>query len=432
MAQSLQTLTEHRSTLAIDLQKLFRELRLPDQRTSQELNEDQQRGVLASLEHKISIVTGGPGTGKTTLIARLLNTLQGHNIRTALAAPTGRAAKRMQESTRTTALTIHRLLEFDVGTMRFTRDERNALPVDFVIIDEASMIDITLANALLKAMPRHAHILFIGDIHQLPSVGAGNFLRDLIASELVPCTTLTHIFRQAQDSLIVVNAHRINNGEFPTTQQENTRRDFLFIKEPDPANLPSHLKHILKNGLHRFSLSHADMITLTPMNRGLAGTHQLNHILQEMLNPGDERPVMRIGATTFRIGDRVMQLRNNYDNNVFNGDIGTIETIDAQDGVLNVRYQERLIPYEQSDLDELTLAYSISIHKSQGSEYPAVVVPLFMQHFVLLQRNLVYTALTRAKSYASLSANHARLAWQLKTTREPSGRRCCMICSRER
>jgi len=361
------------------------------------LNEDQQRGILACLQHKVSVVTGGPGTGKTTLIKELLAILKKNHVRVCMAAPTGRAAKRMQESTGGSAETIHRLLEFDVSTMRFTRNEERALAVDFLIIDETSMMDVALACAVLRALPLSAHVLFIGDVDQLPSVGPGNFLHDLIASEQAPCVRLTTIFRQARGSLIVVNAHRINDGEFPLSRLPETNRDYLFIKEENPELLPHHLRMIIERGLPKFGIASEDTILLTPMNRGAAGTQRLNHELQQILNPDSTAPQIQHTGTTFKVGDRVMQLRNNYDKIVFNGDIGTIEAIDSDDQLLRVRHGHRLIEYERSELDELMLAYAVSIHKSQGSEYPAVIVPLFMQHFVLLQRNLLYTAITRAR-----------------------------------
>jgi exodeoxyribonuclease V alpha subunit len=366
-----------------------------------ELNEDQQRGILTCLQNKVTIITGGPGTGKTTLIKTLLGILDAQKQTYKLAAPTGRAAKRMQEGTGRYAETLHRLLEFDVSTMGFTKNEQNALKTDFLIVDEASMIDIFLAHALLKAIPFSTHLILIGDIHQLPSVGAGNFLSDVIASKVTPCIKLSIIFRQAQNSLIIINAHRINSGEFPTSQAENANRDFIFIKEQEPTNVQAHIENIIKKGLPKFGIKPADMAVLVPMNRGTVGTQKINFDVQQLLNGGKQDQVMHAGIT-FKVGDRVMQIRNNYDKHVFNGDTGAIESIDTRDQLLHVQYPDKTVEYEFSELDELVLAYAISIHKSQGSEYPAVVIPLFMQHFMLLQRNLLYTAVTRAKKLCIL------------------------------
>ena len=360
-----------------------------------ELNEDQQRAIVNCLEHKVSIITGGPGTGKTTLIKRLLSILEEHSIVYKLAAPTGRAAKRMSEGTHRYAATIHRLLEFDPSTMQFVHNEKHALALDFLIIDEASMLDVFLAHALVKAIPLHAHVVFIGDIDQLPSVGAGNVLSDMLKAKNISHTRLHHIFRQAADSLIVLSAHRINKGEFPVTYQPDAKKDFFFIKEENPANIMEHLKKLYTQN-SCLTPYKDDVMVLAPMNRGIAGTANLNYELQKLLNPHDLPLVMHSG-TTYKVGDRVMQIRNNYDKGVFNGDIGTVATVDTELRALTVHVDERLVEYEGSELDELVLAYSISIHKSQGSEYAAVIIPIFMQHFMLLQRNLLYTAVTRAK-----------------------------------
>ncbi|HRN78561.1 MAG TPA: ATP-dependent RecD-like DNA helicase [Candidatus Dependentiae bacterium] len=394
VSTKLKKLVEQLRLRTFDIDAIYTKLR-----TAQDiaLNEDQQRGILTCLQNNVTVVTGGPGTGKTTLIKKLLSILDENKYSYKLAAPTGRAAKRITESTGKQAVTIHRLLEFDVSTMGFARNEQNALHVDFLIIDEASMIDIFLAFAILKAVPLNAHVVFIGDIDQLPSVGAGNFLKDIIASNIVPTIRLTEIFRQAQDSLIIINAHRINNGEFPVSQLPGARRDFLYIKENDPQNVQHHLENIYKQGLAKFNISPHNTTVLVPMNRGVVGTHTINFNLQQLLNPDEHKPQIAQAGTTFKLHDRVMQIRNNYDKLVFNGDIGTIEQIDVQEKQLTVRYPERSVVYEFSELDELVLAYAITIHKSQGSEYDAVIIPIFMQHFTLLQRNLLYTAITRAK-----------------------------------
>ncbi|MGB8366734.1 MAG: ATP-dependent RecD-like DNA helicase [Candidatus Babeliales bacterium] len=379
-----------------DINTIYKKLRNAQEKNIV-LNEDQQRSILTSLQHKISIITGGPGTGKTTLIKKLLSILDDHKVVYRLAAPTGRAAKRITEGTGRPATTIHRLLEFDVSTMGFVRNEQNALQLDFLIIDEASMIDIFLAYAVLKALPLNASLVLIGDTDQLPSVGAGNFLQDLIASKSVGYMRLTKIFRQAQDSLIVINAHRVNEGQFPLSFKEDARRDFIFIKEEEPGNVPTHLQIIYTKALGRVGVSPADSMVLVPMHRGVIGTQNLNHHLQQLRNPQQTEEQVLHAGTTFKVGDPVMQMRNNYDKLIFNGDIGTITTINKQEKILQMQCLGRILNYDFSELNELALAYAISIHKSQGSEYEAVIIPIFMQHFTLLQCNLIYTAITRAK-----------------------------------
>lgn len=396
-------LIETQSVLNFNMRFIYDLINKPTGFNNLYLNEDQQKGIISSLQNKVTIITGGPGTGKTTLIKKLLEVLESEKINYKLAAPTGRAAKRIKESTGKFASTIHRLLEFDVSTMKFTHNEDNALKLDFLIIDEASMIDVFLAHAILKAMPHKAHLLLIGDIDQLPSVGPGNILNDLISSGKVPTIRLTQIFRQAQDSLIVVNAHKVNEGQFPVTFVENAKRDFIYIKEEDPEKIIDHLKNILFITLNKNGISREDSVVLTPMNRGVVGTVSLNHNLQQILNGEPTFEQITISGVTYKVKDKVMQIRNNYDKEVFNGDIGVIEKIDLEDKIVVVNFSDtQRVSYEFDELTELVLAYSISIHKSQGSEYGAVIIPLFMQHFMLLQRNLLYTAITRAKKLCIL------------------------------
>ncbi|HLW73298.1 MAG TPA: ATP-dependent RecD-like DNA helicase [Candidatus Babeliales bacterium] len=390
---------------------------LQDPTHSLVLNDQQQLGVLACLQNKVTIITGGPGTGKTTLIKKLLMQLDMQRVKYSLAAPTGRAAKRITEGTGRPAYTLHRLLDFDVSTMSFKHNESHPLAVDFLIVDEASMIDIFLAGALIKALPTSAHLVLIGDIDQLPSVGAGNFLHDMIASKKFVTISLKHIFRQAQNSLIVINAHRINNGEFPESAHENARKDFIFIKEDNPENIPQHLELIYAKVLSHYGIHKDDAIVLTPMHRGVAGTQKLNHDLQQMLNNNNGGFSVTYAGTQFQIGDRVMQLRNNYDKNVFNGDIGIIENINAEDKTVHVRFLETFVDYELSDLNELVHAYAISIHKSQGSEFSAVIIPIFMQHFMMLQRNLLYTAVTRAKKLCIIIGQSRAVAMGIKNNK---------------
>jgi len=416
VANKVLRLAERNSNKRFDFNEIYKKLRI-SYSGGIALNEDQQQGVLACLQHKVTVITGGPGTGKTTLIKKLLSILDEYNLSYKLAAPTGRAAKRIFEGTGRHASTIHRLLEFDFSNMTFFYNEQRALSTDFIIVDEASMLDIFLAHALLKAVPLDAHIVFIGDIYQLPSVGAGNFLKDLIASGKVASVCLHTIFRQAQDSMIVVNAHRINNGEFPLSSMPDSRRDFIFIKENEPENVPLHLEDIYKKGLKRFGIMPQDSIVLVPMHRGSVGTQKLNHDLQTILNRSESvKKIMHTG-TNYKVGDPVMQLRNNYDKHVFNGDIGSIVDINIEDRALLVDFYGKSVEYDYSDLNELVLAYSISIHKSQGSEYAAAIIPIFTQHFTLLQRNLIYTAITRAKKLCIFIGQPKAIAIAIKNNK---------------
>lgn len=387
---------------AIDFDAVYNSVSRPDVR-GVELNEDQQRGILTCLQNKISIITGGPGTGKTTMIKRLIQELENYHLRFRLAAPTGRAAKRMFESTGRNTETLHRLLEFTPLSMGFARNEQNALELDYLIIDEASMIDVFLMHSVLKALPQYASLVLIGDIDQLPSVGAGNVLNDIIDSQKIEVVRLTQIFRQAQDSMIIVNAHRVNKGEFPQSPQPGSKRDFVFVKQQEPEEMFPLLRKIFIDRLPKLGINPDDAVVLTPMNRGVAGTIRLNQELQIILNPEtNETKQMTQFGTVFKVHDRVMQIRNNYDKFVFNGDIGKIIDIDRVDQKVIVRFGERDLEYDFTEMNELVLAYAISIHKSQGSEFQVVIIPIFMQHFILLQRNLIYTAITRAKNLCVL------------------------------
>lgn len=415
VSQKLLKLIEHPPKHAFDIHTIYQKLRVPQDKEV-ELNEAQISGIINCLSQKVTVVTGGPGTGKTTLIKKLLSILDEHSVKYQLAAPTGRAAKRMTEGTGRYATTLHRLLEFNPQTMGFVHNEQNALKLDYLIVDEASMIDIFLAHALLKALPLTAHIVFIGDIDQLPSVGSGNFLNDVIASQKVPTTRLAYIFRQAHNSLIAYNAHRINSGEFPAFEAPDTIQDYQFIKLDSPDTLDEQLKSIFNTKLKRMGIRQENTMVLSPMNKGGAGTQHINHYLQEILNPADKQSISRMG-TSFKIGDRVMQIRNNYDKHVFNGDIGSLEAINTEDQNLTVHFGDKEVVYEFAELDELVLAYAISIHKSQGSEFDAVIIPLFMQHFTLLQRNLVYTGLTRAKKFCIIIGQPKALAMAIKNNK---------------
>lgn len=417
VAQKIKTLIS-KSTLNIDINKIYQKIKIEDG-NGFSLNEPQQLGILTALQNRLAVITGGPGTGKTTLVRKLLEVLDEYQISYKLAAPTGRAAKRMMESSGKYAMTIHRLLEFDPKIGAFKLNEKNALKTDFLIVDEASMIDIFLANSILKAVSDKTTLLFIGDVDQLPSVGAGNFLKDIIDSQQIPIVKLTQVFRQKEDSLIIVNAHKINRGEFPVSNLPNSKKDFIFIKEEDAENLGTHLKSIYAATLKKHFINIEDAIVLTPMNKGLAGTMNINNSLQNMLNPDDKnaQQIMKHGIK-YKVGDRVMQIRNNYDKFIFNGDIGVIQSIDQEEQIVYINFNDNVLDYSFDELDEIVLAYSITIHKSQGSEYGAVIIPIFMQHFVLLAKNLVYTGITRAKKLCIIIGQPKALAMAIKNKKE--------------
>ncbi len=379
------------------------------------LADRQKEAVQMALTRKLSILTGGPGTGKTSTVRAILRLLARQGKRALLAAPTGRAAKRLAESTGQEAKTIHRLLEVSPSEgFKFQRNEDNPLECDMLIVDECSMIDLVLMNSLLKAVHPATHVLLVGDADQLPSVGAGNVLRDFIAGGVIPTTRLDVIFRQAANSTIIVNAHRINRGEMPLFPKD--RQDFYFFGKEDPAEAADLVVDIVARRIpEKFGIPSQDIQVLSPMHRGHAGARALNEKLQARLNPlRYDRPEYRSGSRVFRLGDRVLQLRNNYDKDVFNGDIGQIVRIDLEAGEIGVEFEDRLVGYDLSELDELTLAYAMSVHKSQGSEYPVVVMPILTQHYMLLQRNLLYTAVTRARRMVVLVGTRKAIAMAVR------------------
>jgi len=403
----------------VDIDKVYQSLRI-NESGGHHLNDEQQAGVLSCLQQRVTVITGGPGTGKTTLLKSLLWVLDQYHFRVRLAAPTGRAAKRMFEGTGRNTETLHRMLEFAPGTMGFMRNEQNAVQADFVVIDEASMIDVFLMHAVLRALPDHAHLVLLGDVDQLPSVGAGNILHDVIESGVVPVTRLCHIFRQAQDSLIIVNAHRVNQGEFPSSKplHESSKKDFFYVKQDEPEELFPFLKTFFSQGLKKHHAVWQQVVVLTPMNRGTAGTQRINQELQAIINSaGAAGPVVTRFGQEYRIGDRVMQIRNNYDKYVFNGDIGYITSIDGENQEVMVEFGGKVHAYQFLELSELVLAYAISVHKSQGSEFDIVIIPLFVQHFMLLQRNLIYTAITRAKKLCVLTGQTRAIAMGVRNTK---------------
>lgn len=344
------------------------------------------------------MITGGPGVGKTSTLDTILRVLRAKGMQVLLAAPTGRAAKRMTEQTGLEAKTIHRLLEIDPKHGGFSRNEDNPLACDLLVIDETSMVDVPLMNALTKAVPEHAALLLVGDVDQLPSVGPGQVLADIIASEAIPVARLTEVFRQAAESRIVMNAHRINAGKMPEPAARGADSDFHLIEidEPEPA-VATLIEVVTKRIPARFGLDPVrDVQVLTPMQRGVLGARNLNHELQAVLNPNPAISVERFGWR-FSPGDRVMESKNDYDREVFNGDLGTVARIDEDEGAVIVDFDGREVIYPYGELDTLVPAYATTIHKSQGSEYPAVVIPLAMQHWTMLARNLLYTGVTRGK-----------------------------------
>lgn len=361
------------------------------------LSGQQQSAVRMALTSKISILTGGPGTGKTTTLRSVIAGLLTYNVRFSLASPTGRAAKRLSDAVGQYASTIHRMLGFQMPG-QFTYNEDNPLPTDFVIIDEASMLDIELFASLMSAMPIDAHLLLVGDVNQLPSVGPGDVLRDLIASRICPVTRLQAIFRQDSTSMIVSNAHLINQGELPVL--DNQASDFFFFGEENPDEASALLVDVVQNRIpNRFGYHPVgDVQVLSPMYRTAVGVTELNAALQEKLNPPDPAKAEKVlSGRLLRVGDKVMQKRNDYEKKVFNGDIGYITVIDDEALSVHVDFEGTVIEYEWLDTDDLTLAYACTVHRSQGSEYPVVVMPLLTQHYMMLQRNLLYTAITRAK-----------------------------------
>jgi exodeoxyribonuclease V alpha subunit len=388
--------------------------------TTVKLDDDQLVAATRALREKVLIITGGPGTGKTTLLTVLLAILRRARVSFALAAPTGRAAKRMAESTGEDAMTIHRLLEYNPREGAFQRGEDNPLQIDFVIVDEASMVDLALMDHLLRAVDRRSHLILVGDVDQLPSIGPGSVLRDLIDSGVVPTVVLRRIFRQDRQSLIVVNAHRILQGQSLVLNENGERRDFVFIPREAEEEILAMLRQLMRENVPRSLELEAEEIThsiqvLTPMHRGLLGTLNLNREMQNLLNPAGES--LERGGSILRLGDKVMQLRNNYDKAVFNGDLGRIVGIDRQEGKVKVDFYDKSVEYEADELDEINLAYATSIHKSQGSEYPAVLIPLHTSHYVMLHRSILYTAVTRGKKLVVLVGSRKALAMAIRNVR---------------
>ncbi|GLR80273.1 ATP-dependent RecD-like DNA helicase [Azospirillum oryzae] len=403
---------------AIDMQKA---LEWVEGKTGLTLAPSQREAVRLALASKVMVITGGPGVGKTTLVNSILKILAAKHIRILLCAPTGRAAKRLSESTGLEARTIHRMLAFDPAAGSFKHSEENRLECDLLVVDETSMVDVPLMNALLKATPDRSALVLVGDVDQLPSVGPGQVLADVIASGAVPVVRLTEVFRQAAASRIIVNAHRINQGQMPDlTPIEGS--DFYFVEAAEPENGVRKVIEVVRNRIpKRFGLDPVrDVQVLCPMNRGGLGARSLNVELQAVLNPPGDVRVERFGWT-YCVGDKVMQTENDYEKEVYNGDLGVITAMDPENSELLIDFDGREVPYDFGELDRVSLAYATTIHKSQGSEYPAVVIPLAMQHWSMLRRNLVYTGVTRGKRLVVIVGQRKALGMAVRARQE--GRR---------
>jgi exodeoxyribonuclease V alpha subunit len=392
--------------VAVDLPRVGRWIETFTHKRGITLSAEQRRAVELAASSRLMILTGGPGTGKTFTTRAIVAMFRAMGKSILLAAPTGRAAQRLSELTGVEAKTIHRMLAFDPGSMRFRHDEENPLAADAFVIDETSMMDLFLSHSLFKAIPKTAQVLLVGDIDQLPSVGPGMVLRDLIESEQLPVVKLIEIFRQAKASHIVTNAHRINAGQFPhlTPTTKFAESDCLWLEAAEPELGAEGILHLIAKSLPKHGIDPVkDVQVLCPATRGEIGTRNLNTLLQQALNPREQGKVELVrGGSVLRVGDRVIQQVNDYQREVFNGDLGTILNIDLEEQEVVVQFTEREVSYDYADLGELALAWAVTVHKSQGSEYPVVIFPLFLQHYLLLSRNLLYTGLTRAKQLAIL------------------------------
>ena len=389
-------------------------------RTGKKLAPSQREAVRTVLANRVVIITGGPGVGKTTLVNSILMILRAKGVQCLLCAPTGRAAKRLAEVTGLEAKTIHRLLEIAPGTGRFIRNESNPLACNLLVVDETSMVDVPLMQSLLRALPNHAGLILVGDVDQLPSVGPGTALRDLIESGVIPVVRLTEVFRQVAHSRIIANAHRIRRGQMPEVRRTDPSSDFHFVERDDPEKIAAALVNLVQERIpRRFGLDPIrDVQVLCPMNRGSLGVRELNAALQRVLNPARPgQPAVERFGWRFQIGDKVIQTENDYGKDVFNGDVGIVERIVPVDQELAVRFDDQLVKYDFGELDEIALAYAVTIHKSQGSEFPAVVIPLATQHYMLLQRNLIYTGITRSKWLLVLVGQRKALAIAVRNDR---------------
>ena len=406
------TIQSGRKTLPLGWEQMIQVL---EQKQNIALSSGQKRAIQTALTEKVMVITGGPGTGKTTTLKSIVLLFEEFHLKVFLAAPTGRAAKRLSQATERRASTIHRLLGYTPG-QGFTRNQNNKLKADVLIVDEVSMVDILLMRALLKAVPSSCRLVLVGDADQLPAVGPGNLLQDIIQSGVVSVVKLEEIFRQAEKSLIVVNAHRINKGQFPVftppqqDEEPQGQKDFYFLWQSDATKAEEMIINLYCQKIpQQFGFDpFLDIQIVSPLYKGPAGVTRLNSIIQGIVNP--EGCSLVRGQTIFRTGDKVMQLKNNYEKDVFNGDIGIVHHVDSKEGIMSVSFPEKNVRYQGQDFNQLTLAYAVSVHKSQGSEYPVIIMPVLMSHYIMLQRNLLYTGLTRAKKLAFLIGDRRALA----------------------
>lgn len=420
LADRLQQLLQQPVT--VDLERVQAWVDRFTAKTGLALSAQQRQAVEMAASQRILVLTGGPGCGKTFTTRTIVALWKAMGKAIALAAPTGRAAQRLSEMTGQAAKTLHRLLEFDPKNFSFKRDIQNPLEAQAMVVDEASMLDLFLANSLIKAIPLDAQLLLVGDTDQLPSVGPGNILQDLIRSGQVPVIRLTEVFRQAQASQIVRNAHQINQGQLPSLEPVSATpaSDCLWLGAPEPEAGVQGIRDVVEHLIPQLGFVAAqDVQVLCPMTRGDVGTRNLNAVLQQLINPPHEtKPQLQRGGMTLRVGDRVIQQVNNYDQEVFNGDLGVIAAIDLEDVEVTVQFGDRLICYDAADLNEITLAWAVTVHKSQGSEYPVVILPLYTQHYLMLSRNLLYTGLTRARQLAILVGPKKAIAMAVRQIKD--------------
>lgn len=392
-----------------------------EQKLSIELAQNQKKAIKTVIRSKVTVITGGPGTGKTTLLNSILKIITAKQYKVKLCAPTGRAAKRLSESTNAEACTIHRLLQYDPKVNKFKYNQDNPLDCQLLVIDEASMVDVQLLNNLLKAMPNTSGLIIVGDVDQLPSVGSGQILKDIIDSDTIPTIKLTEIFRQGNNSNIIINAHLVNKGTFPNLQHDpnDKNNDFFFVEANTPEEIIDKVVRFVKHTIPtRFKLNPiTDTQVLCPMQRGGCGARSLNIELQKALNPNHTQAIEKYGQL-YSVGDKVMQTENNYDKEVYNGDIGFITKIDQEEKQITVVVDNKPVIYSFDELDELTIAYATTIHKSQGSEYPSVIIPVTTQHFTMLKKNLLYTAITRGRKLVVLIGQKKAIAIAIKSTKE--------------